>query len=69
MLLFCLEKKRKKGRAFFQEDWLKNPEYKDWVKRGKGSEKVFRVLCSKPIELSSLLNYSSLKRSYDRQKA
>ena len=34
-------------RTFFQEGWLKNPEYKDTVKLDKGSKKSVFVLCSK----------------------
>ena len=29
------------GWTFFQKDWLKNSEYKDWVKRDKDSNKAF----------------------------
>ena len=41
-------------RTYFQEDWLQNPDFKNWVRRDADRKKAFCIQCHKSIELSNM---------------
>ena len=45
--------KMSKKQTYFRNDWLSNPEFKNWLKC-KDSKAAFCVKCNKSIELSNM---------------
>ena len=45
-----------KSKATFQDEWLTNKLYKDWITQGKNKNYAKCVLCLKDIDLSIMGN-------------
>ena len=60
-------------RTYFQEDWLQNPDFKNWVRRDVDRKKAFCIQCHKSTELSNmgtqaLKSHTSGKKHKERAK-